>query len=140
MSRFRGVMTVEAAFVLPICIFAVITVLYINFYMGNVASATGVAEEVLAKHGMCSHVTVTDFPRIREEIYSRLSETLAGAGDLVVDCNLKNDCLKTSIRGNVKIPVGFAVELPFEVKDEIRILDQTEFVRDVRRVANIIGK
>ena len=140
MRRKSGVITVEASFVVPLCIFAVITVIYFCFYLTDVSVATAVVEEKLSGFAYRPAPAETEIGKLRNDISDELKKTLVAVKDVNVKAGVSGNDVNVEVNAKLVSPVGFVKEMTFTVKDKVELIKQVDFIRNVRRVANLIDK
>ena len=134
----RGSITVEASFILPICIISIVILMYLVFYIADGAILTGIVEKNLTKARLSNMISEYHFTEIKENIQRDLDSSVVAMRIISIECSKQNEKLKVTVKGEMLIPVGVVKKIELLVSDEVKKLSQVEFIRNVRRVGDLL--
>lgn len=137
-AKISGSITVEASFVVPVCLIIIVMLLYFVFYISDAAIATGIVEKHLAKARISGKAMELYLSNMKNEMEEDLKTSLVSMKTISIECNKNGDSVRVSFKGEMRIPFGNFVRVSLNIGDEIQQLRQVEFVRNVRRVADLL--
>ena len=112
--------------------------MYLVFYIADGAILTGIVEKNLTKARLSNMISEYHFPEIKENIQRDLDSSVVAMRIISIECSKQNEKLKVTVKGEMLIPFGVVKKIELLVSDEVKKLSQVEFIRNVRRVGDLL--
>lgn len=130
----KGVMTVEASFVLPLVIFTIVTLAYICIYFCDTAMATGIIDRHLNQARINGDSSQAQLDLLKRDIQEDLNTNLIGTNSISVEIVKRYNSYVVKCTGQINIPIGWRRSLSFSINNRTGLYGPVGFIRNIRRV------